>query len=1281
MHVRHAALALVASSLFVSQGAAQPVEVIYEDFEAGSIDGNLLGTSVIQDLGDGRTSTLRLTQGLNSQAGFAWFNEPFNLRDRKVTIDFDFWIRPGSSSPPADGMSVIFQFGNNTSATGGGGGGLGTCNFPTPYVSVAFDIWDNRETNDEIDPNDTPCYEPATTRTCHVEVNQNVPCPGTNYSTQTNVDFGVDAPDFTTIGATLTPIHATVVFDSGAIEVKLQTDGDPAFAEPVTVLRTALKSFPDPADAIIGFSASTGGANAHHEVDNVSVVTDNPTPRKQVKVLLGDGERGAINCGSTTEVTGSVGGQTYTFVRDIAFGTFLGTRTDVVPNEDLFADYGTTTGGNVAGPSDPPIAVENVSDPNLQNVYQTERWSNGAIAYRFGVNVGRFEVSLHFAENCPACGIGAAGAPTRIVNASVEGEEVLSHWSCAQAAGEEAGAPGPVAYRAVVRTYAVDVTDGYLDVLVSDLGLPGTPPENAQVNGVSYRRIGAATGAPIEGDIEDRLPLLPRIDEEVLVDANFDADPVGGCPEGWTCNGLAFTPQVADSSPVHGVAVNPRLRLTNVAGGVAATVLYNEPVILDLASQGFEAQFTVYLTQDVAVNAVPADGFTFFFLPADPATDLSGILGVGGGSLGLSGIGPAVGFEVDTYQGTNDPNGIVQNGSGHVGIIYNGDVTQHLQTDVTLNDAVYADVWPLRLDQDGQFLTGTSALEAEGKAGLRVRILLNGGRLQAWLATANDDPDLGLVFPETKVIDTEIGWIADYAGPGFFGFTAATGGAMSYHEVDDVRISVFLNKPVTVARRVPHPVFVDSTTPVAVELAYKVSPEAGSRDVSIVETLPAGFSARAVSAGGSFDPVQGRVTWNLAGVSADGSVSYEVVPDDATREDVVLRGTYSVAGGPALTIPPTVLLWVPPPFPRAAAEVLASDDFESYFEGDCPDGWTCNGVATFTPGVTLEAGHEGRLRLTQTSADIAATVIWNEEVDLSENSFVAGFDAYLSNSTGATPADGMTFLVLDASQSTLNSLGAGGGGLGYLGLNGFAVELDIWQGDSDPSGYNTPAVAYGHMAVIRDGIVATHVQTHVDLDPTRIPAALGGAGWPDFVDRVGSGYPLHVEVDYNNGRVQVYLEAPETGAEPAFPRTLVLDTVVKFPDSGGEDPVLQRAYLGFSAATGGANANHEVDEVEILLYPKSAGGVRFIRSDANADGATNITDGIYVLNYLFLGGPAPPCEDAADANGDDGINITDGIYILNYLFLGGPEPTPPFPDCGLDPGEDGVSCESFPPCR
>ncbi len=80
---------------------------------------------------------------------------------------------------------------------------------------------------------------------------------------------------------------------------------------------------------------------------------------------------------------------------------------------------------------------------------------------------------------------------------------------------------------------------------------------------------------------------------------------------------------------------------------------------------------------------------------------------------------------------------------------------------------------------------------------------------------------------------------------------------------------------------------------------------------------------------------------------------------------------------------------------------------------------------------------------------------------------------------------------------------------------------------------------------------------------------------------------------------------------------------------------------------------------------------RFVRGDSNSDCSVDITDAVFILNYLFLGGSQPDCEDAADTNDTGTIDISDGIYLLTYLFLGGepppyPGPSVPGPDLTLD---------------
>jgi hypothetical protein len=61
--------------------------------------------------------------------------------------------------------------------------------------------------------------------------------------------------------------------------------------------------------------------------------------------------------------------------------------------------------------------------------------------------------------------------------------------------------------------------------------------------------------------------------------------------------------------------------------------------------------------------------------------------------------------------------------------------------------------------------------------------------------------------------------------------------------------------------------------------------------------------------------------------------------------------------------------------------------------------------------------------------------------------------------------------------------------------------------------------------------------------------------------------------------------------------------------------------------------------------------------DANGDGLINSADVVYLINYLFKGGPAPVPLEAGDCNGDGIINSADVVYLINYLFKGGPPPS------------------------
>ena len=85
----------------------------------------------------------------------------------------------------------------------------------------------------------------------------------------------------------------------------------------------------------------------------------------------------------------------------------------------------------------------------------------------------------------------------------------------------------------------------------------------------------------------------------------------------------------------------------------------------------------------------------------------------------------------------------------------------------------------------------------------------------------------------------------------------------------------------------------------------------------------------------------------------------------------------------------------------------------------------------------------------------------------------------------------------------------------------------------------------------------------------------------------------------------------------------------------------------------------------------------FRRGDANMDGRVDMTDAVFVTQYLFLGGCEPPCMNQADANNDGVVDVSDSIHLLSWLFTDGAEP--PFP------GPQGEVCtlddEPYPGCR
>ncbi|MEM7167740.1 MAG: malectin domain-containing carbohydrate-binding protein [Planctomycetota bacterium] len=93
------------------------------------------------------------------------------------------------------------------------------------------------------------------------------------------------------------------------------------------------------------------------------------------------------------------------------------------------------------------------------------------------------------------------------------------------------------------------------------------------------------------------------------------------------------------------------------------------------------------------------------------------------------------------------------------------------------------------------------------------------------------------------------------------------------------------------------------------------------------------------------------------------------------------------------------------------------------------------------------------------------------------------------------------------------------------------------------------------------------------------------------------------------------------------------------------------------------NAKISAIEVRVGVPP-----VQYRRGDFSDDGSVDLLDVVAMLDYLFVGGSAAACPDAADFNGDGAHVLDDVAGLLNYLFNSGAPPPAPGPiNCGVGP--------------
>jgi len=211
---------------------------------------------------------------------------------------------------------------------------------------------------------------------------------------------------------------------------------------------------------------------------------------------------------------------------------------------------------------------------------------------------------------------------------------------------------------------------------------------------------------------------------------------------------------------------------------------------------------------------------------------------------------------------------------------------------------------------------------------------------------------------------------------------------------------------------------------------------------------------------------------------------------------------------------------------------------ENFTTAPDPDKWTLSGFAAW------DSDYQA-LFLTDASNDQSGSIFWSEK--LSGQKFNIEFDFWIGAGNGA---DGMVFAWVRGP----NLLGGGGGSMGFDGLDGYGVRFDTYTGGA-PEPENYIAISSVTPSARTDLITNSTIPEMEDA---------GTAG--------GLPAPFHVSIKFNNGHLEMWMRN-ETAATP-MPETKVFDYEIAGYTAFD-------AYFGFTAATGGLNNVHAIDNIVI----------------------------------------------------------------------------------------------------
>jgi hypothetical protein len=161
--------------------------------------------------------------------------------------------------------------------------------------------------------------------------------------------------------------------------------------------------------------------------------------------------------------------------------------------------------------------------------------------------------------------------------------------------------------------------------------------------------------------------------------------------------------------------------------------------------------------------------------------------------------------------------------------------------------------------------------------------------------------------------------------------------------------------------------------------------------------------------------------------------------------------------------------------------------------------------------------------------------------------------------------------------------------------------------------------------------------------------ATGVSGWPDIeVDTNGVlGFlPYIPSLGMATGGEPIYLYDSKTD-DPGSEGTTC--AIYYDSPSGGKRVVLAFPLYFLTDESAIALVNYAKN-----LFNESA--VTEVEGDVDNNGRVDISDLVYIVDYMFLAGPPPVSMNAADVDASCRIDVADLVYLAEYMFLAGPAP-------------------------